>query len=354
VKAAVFLLLGCWACLAATAALATVLLYATPYSPGHPFSRADRTWMQWVEHESHGELKIRPVWSGSLLSSDQSLIELRHHVADIGLITPIYARGGEQLIRVQAGFYAGAARFSEQTALYRCLAASSPEFAHELAGLKILAVQGGTLPGILSRTRPILQLDDVRGMRIRVPAELLGVMRDLGADPVAMPMGEVYSDLARGVLDAVVAPADALKSLHFGEVAKFYYPLKIPRGAYPARAMASDRFEALNATERDVLDRSTAVWEAALDKETAAAAAAGAEQGRIDGVKFLSVSEADQTRFNVLYNQDARRNAAELKRIGIDAMPVFNTARALAAKLVRGEPLSCPDSSSRNKSHAAT
>ena len=65
----------------------TVLTYASPYGPAHPFSRADRTWMQWVESESNGTLRIQPYWSGSLLSSEHSMVELRHGVADIGLIT---------------------------------------------------------------------------------------------------------------------------------------------------------------------------------------------------------------------------------------------------------------------------
>jgi len=54
-------------------------------------------------------------------------------------------------------------------------------------------------------------------MRIRVPTELLPVMRDLGADPVNMPMGEVYSALAKGIVDGVVAPADTFNALYVRE-----------------------------------------------------------------------------------------------------------------------------------------
>src|SRR5690606_19231490 len=95
----------------------TVLTYGSPYGPGHPFSRADIQWMKWIEKESGGRLRIQPYWSGSLLSSEHSLIELRHGVADIGLITPIYARGGAHLQRTQAGFYAGLKTYVEQTRL---------------------------------------------------------------------------------------------------------------------------------------------------------------------------------------------------------------------------------------------
>jgi TRAP-type C4-dicarboxylate transport system substrate-binding protein len=319
----------------------TVLTYATPYGPNQTFSRADKTWMQWVAGQSGGALQIRPIWSGGLISSDQSLIELRHGVADIGLITPIYARGGTHLIRVQTGFYGGAKTFEQQVAMYRCLAAASSEYAQELKGLKILAVQGGTLPGLLTRTREIHTLSDLRGMRIRVPTELLSVMRDLGADPVTMPMGEVYSGLAKGVLDAVVAPADTLKSLHFGEVAKYYTELEVPRGAYPARAMSEKRWQALASQERAVLEASIGVWEAALSKETRAAVQSGEAEGRAQGVQFIPIAPAEQRRFDELYEEDAARGARALARFDIDGEAVFRDARQIARGIERTGQVTC-------------
>jgi TRAP-type C4-dicarboxylate transport system substrate-binding protein len=328
-------------CACSTGFAATTLLYASPYSPNHPFSRADQVWMRWVEEHSNHDLLIHAQWSGALLSSDQSMLELRHGIADIGLITPIYIRGGVQLIRAQTGFYGGAKTFQEQVALYACLNAASPEFARELSGLKILAVQGGTLPGILTRSEHVTTLADLRGLRIRVPTELLGVLRDLGADPVNMPMGEVYSALAKGVLDGVVAPADTLKSLHFAEVAKHYWQLEIPRGAYPARAMALRRWNTLSPQEQDVLERSTSVWEDALAQQTSAAVQAGETAGRLAGVEFTTASAADQHRFDVLYERDAERNARSLARDGIDAMGLFAYARTLAAGIESTGEIHC-------------
>ncbi|HEY1312224.1 MAG TPA: TRAP transporter substrate-binding protein DctP [Steroidobacteraceae bacterium] len=320
----------------------TVLSYATPYGPNHTFSRADKTWMQWVAAHSGGRLQIRPIWSGGLISSDQSLIELRHGVADIGLITPIYARGGAHLIRVQTGFYAGAKTYEQQVAMYRCLIAAAPEYAEELTGLKILAVQGGTLPGLLVRTREVHTLEDLRGLRIRVPTELLNVMRDLGADPVTMPMGEVYSSLAKGVLDAVVAPADTLKSMHFGEVAKYYTELEVPRGAYPSRAMGDKRWRSLTPEERAILEASIPVWEAALSTETQAAARSGEIEGRAQGVRFIPIGAAEQRRFDDLYEEDAGRAAQSLSRFDIDGTAVFNEARQIAKGLEQTGQVVCP------------
>lgn len=328
------------------------LLYASPYDANHPFSRADRTWMQWVEKQSGGAIRIRPIWSGELLSSDESLIELRHGVADIGLITPIYVKGGVHLIRIQSGFYAGARTFEEQVAMYRCLAADFPEFARELGGLHILAVQGGSLPGILTRARPVVRLEDLKGLRIRAPTELLDVLQDLGAAPVNMPMDEVYSALAKGVIDGVVAPPDTLKALRFAEVARYFYALAIPRGAYPARAMNERRWEALPVRDRAILEASTPVWEAAMALDTRGAVAAGEAFGRRDGVHFYPASPQDQSRFDTLYERDAERNARSLERYGIDGSAVFDTARRIAQGIGETGMVHCGEPPSRHTQSA--
>lgn len=322
------LALALFGCARPVPAGVTELVYASPYSPAHPFSRADLRWMAFVEQQSGGSLRIRPVWSGGLLSSEMSMEELRHGVADIGLVTPIYVRGGTHLIRIQSGFYSGIESIEAQVALFRCLEQHTPQIASELHGLKVLAVQGGLIPGIVTRQRPVRSLDDLKGLRLRAPTELLRVLERLGADPVNMPMGEVYSAMAKGVIDGVIAPPDTFASLHFGEIAGYYASLAVPRGAYPARAMNLDRWNALTDEQRKVLEDSTAVWEAALAEENRAAADRGLAQARERDVRFSAISAADQQRFDRLYLEDAERNARALERFGIDGIATFRLARA--------------------------
>ena len=324
------------ACTAKQADDITVLSYASPYSPGHPFSVADLAWMKWIEQESQGTMRIQPYWSGSILSSEHSMEELRHGVADIGLITPIYSRGGAHLIRVQAGYYAGLTTFEQQVALYRCMVAYDPEFNSELHDLVILAVQGGNLPGIVTRERPINTLQDLNGLRIRAPTELLRVLKHFGADPVDMPMGEVYSALAKGVLDGVVAPPDALRSLHFGEVAKHFNTIAIPRGAYAARAMGLKRWNALTSTQQNLLRRSEQVWEDALAQELKKANDSGERAGKEQHMIFTSMSFTEQEKFLATYNQLAEQNAGRLSRFGIDGLNTYRYARKLAEQMKHG------------------
>ncbi len=319
----------------------TVLTYASPFSPSHPFSRADVVWMKWVERHAGGSLRIQPYWSGSLLSSEHSMHELRHGVVDVGLITPIYARGGAHLIRAQAGFYGGLTTFEQQTALWRCMAAADPQFGRELHELKVLAVQGGNLPGIVTRDRPIRTLADLRGLRLRAPSELLSVLKDLGADPIDMPMGEVYSALAKGVLDGVVAPPDTLKSLHFAEVAKYFNTIKIPRGAYAARAMGERRWRSLTEAQRALLERSTEVWEQALAAELLVANETGLTAGREHHLEFHDMPADEQARFNAIYERDGEARARALTRFGIDGMPTYRLARSVAAQVTDDAGIHC-------------
>jgi TRAP-type C4-dicarboxylate transport system substrate-binding protein len=330
------------ACARTTAPQVTVLTYASPYAPSHPFSQADITWMKWVEKRSGGRLRIQPYWSGSVLSSEHSMSELRHGVVDIGLITPIYVRGGTHLIRTQAAFYAGLTSFRQQVALYHCLADADPQFQHELQGLVVLAVQGGNLPGILTRNRPLRRLEDLQGLRLRAPAELLAVLRHFGADPVEMPMGDVYAALAKGVLDGVVAPADTLKSLHFAEVAHYFSKLHIPRGAYAARAMGEQRWKSLTDEERNILRDAVAVWEDALDSQLTLAERSGEVVGHEHGIEFLTPTPQDVERFLDGYDRFAAQAAARLQqRFNIDGETPYRYARALVAASAANGTIEC-------------
>ncbi len=153
------------------------------------------------------------------------------------------------------------------------------------------------------------------------------MLEQFGVDAVNMPMGDVYSAMAKGEIDGVVAPADTFKALHFAEVAHYFTDLPIPRGAYPARAMNTKRWNSLSAEQRAILDEAVPVWEAALAKEVRAALGTGFDEAKKRGVKISSMPKSDEERFDALYLADAARNARRLEKWGIDGMAAFKSAR---------------------------
>jgi TRAP-type C4-dicarboxylate transport system substrate-binding protein len=304
------------------------LTYASPSPPTHPFSRADIAWMKKVEKESGGRIAFKPYWAGSLISSDMSITEIRHGLADIGLITPIYTRGGVHLQRTQAGFYGGVKTIEDQVNIYDCLAAKFPQLSGELSGLHVLAVQGGNFPGVMTRNKPVRSLADLKGLRLRAQTDSIDVLRALGADPVNMPMAEVYSALAKGVIDGVVAPADTIKSLHFSEVAHYFTTLRLSRGGYPARAMSDITWRRLPPDVQTLLMRAKPEWERELNANNIRAEKAGLAFAKDHGVPIIPLPAADQARFDALYNRFALVQARQLNAMGIDGEPVFRAAQA--------------------------
>jgi TRAP-type mannitol/chloroaromatic compound transport system substrate-binding protein len=72
--------------------------------------------------------------------------------------------------------------------------------------------------------KEIKALDDLKGLKIRIPGFGAEVFAALGAVPQSLPGGEIYPALERGAIDAAewVGPYDDEK-LGFYKVAKFYY-----------------------------------------------------------------------------------------------------------------------------------
>lgn len=316
-----------------------ILRYATPYPPAHPFSRADIAWVKAVESASKGRLKVKVFWGGVLVGSDSAILELRHGVADIALVTPIYMRGGAQAIKLQAGFYANARTPDQQVAVYRCLQRDFPVLRDEMAGVRVLAVQGGNLPNLITRERPVRTLADFRGLRLRTPSEVAPLLRSLGADPVTMPMGEVYSALSKGVIDGVVAPADTIRSLHFSEVARYLSTLEVARGAYPSRAISERAWRRLPADLQKVLEDNQSVWEAALSEEVIKSEQAGIDFGRKTGIVTVNPAPAEQQRFSRLYNDMSLRIA--LRQAPDWGPAMFRRAQAAITEIRAGRPTGC-------------
>ncbi|MBT9382880.1 TRAP transporter substrate-binding protein [Pseudooceanicola sp. CBS1P-1] len=75
---------------------------------------------------------------------------------------------------------------------------------------------------IFSKDKPVRTLDDVKGMKIRVPSRNTGLMVEAwGATPVSMPVSEIYNSLQTGVIDAAMIDGTGVNAFKLGEVSKY-------------------------------------------------------------------------------------------------------------------------------------
>ncbi len=72
--------------------------------------------------------------------------------------------------------------------------------------------------------KKITSLEDLKGLKMRIPGLGGEVMAKLGVNPILLPAGEIYTALDRGTIDATewVGPALDIK-MGFYKVAKYYY-----------------------------------------------------------------------------------------------------------------------------------
>lgn len=78
-------------------------------------------------------------------------------------------------------------------------------------------------PRHLTARRPVRGLEDLRGLKIRVPTQptYVATWKNLGASPAAMAFAEVFTALQQGVIDAQENPLDTILFASIHEVAPF-------------------------------------------------------------------------------------------------------------------------------------
>jgi len=91
----------------------------------------------------------------------------------------------------------------------------------EFKDVKVLELNG-CISSYLWTKKPVHSLADLKGMKIRTPGGFqTNYIKSLGAEPVFMPLGDVYLGLETGTLDGVVTCPPLVLAFKLHEVAKY-------------------------------------------------------------------------------------------------------------------------------------
>ncbi|WP_110670149.1 TRAP transporter substrate-binding protein [Salinicola halophilus] len=76
---------------------------------------------------------------------------------------------------------------------------------------------------VLVSNTPVNSLDDVAGLKMRMPANqlLMKTWDNLGAQVMTLPWTEVYQSISKDIVQAVTSPASMVEAMRFNEVASF-------------------------------------------------------------------------------------------------------------------------------------
>src|SRR4030042_4583002 len=193
---------------AATAAPEKIALgFVTIWNMNH-YTSADQIprFFKMVEKAAKGKYTLDIKWYpvGTLLGGSEIYDGIAKGIVDSGISSFGYAPGRFPVILAlnQSGVAPPENADAAALTVWEHYNKWKPK---ELEDSKILYLCA-TGPGWLHTMKPIRTVDEMKGLRIRsTGGGVLGV-KAVGGDPVAMPMGEVYTAAQKGVVNALVSP----------------------------------------------------------------------------------------------------------------------------------------------------
>lgn len=145
---------------------------------------------------------------------------------------------------------------------------------------------------------PIQSPEDMKGLKLRVPGSdlYIGMVRALGADPVPMPLDEVYQSLAQGVIDGAENNWPSLESGRHYEAAPFY-SLTEHLFTPEVLVMSKISWDKLSPEDKQVMRRSAKdsvpfmrnLWDAREASSREVILAAGVDVNAVDPAPFTEL-----------------------------------------------------------------
>jgi TRAP-type C4-dicarboxylate transport system substrate-binding protein len=193
------------------------LNYSIHFPAPHTVTGLAKEWAKEIEKRTDGRVKVTVFPGGTLLAADKCYDGVVKGIADIGFAVPALTRGRfplTEVIDLPLGYRSatGATRLINE--FYNKF---KPK---EFDDVQIMYFQAHG-PAILHSKKAVNKLEDFKGLKVRCTGLAAKIVAALGGAPVAMPVGEAYDALSRGVVDASLGSMEALEGWRWGEVAKF-------------------------------------------------------------------------------------------------------------------------------------
>jgi tripartite ATP-independent transporter DctP family solute receptor len=166
----------------------------------------------------------------------------------------------------------------------------------EKTGVRILANNWLRAPRELSSKKPIHSIEDMKGLKVRVPqvgTSMINSYKALGANPTPVAWGETYLALQQGVVEACDAPLDSMYSMKFYEPTKrvvlthhIYDSLSVFVNDSKFQSLSDNQKKALEEAAKETGEWYTKTVQESINEYITKIKEAGAEVVEIDTAPF--------------------------------------------------------------------
>jgi TRAP-type C4-dicarboxylate transport system substrate-binding protein len=202
--------------------------------------------------------------------------------------------------------------------------------ARDFKETKVLMLWNSDSASLMSKTKPIKTLEDMKGMKIRTPsAAQTAQLEALGATPIDMPAPAIYNNLDRGVIDASMIPMSAGLDFKLIEVAR-YFTIDAPLGRSPFLVtMNKAKYDGLPANLKKVMDDTSGLplslkGAATYDKKNHEAIDAAKK-----GKEVISLSKQEFQRWQAAFKPMIEKTVEAGEKAGLPAKALVNAYKLL-------------------------
>ena len=190
------------------------LKLANFFPPDNKISVVMDQWCKEVEKRTNGAVKVTQFTGGTLTPPAQTYISVTRGVTDIGLSFFSYTMGRFPIMEaldLPLGYRSAYVATKLANEFYKKF---KPK---ELDEVKVLFLTTSP-PHMLFAKKPVKNLEDLKGLKIRSTGTSAKVVAALGGVPVSMPMSEAYDALSKGVAQGIIGPYEPMKGFRLAEV----------------------------------------------------------------------------------------------------------------------------------------
>jgi len=300
------------------------LRFSTFFPPSHEHAKITDQWGKEVEKRTNGRVKVRQYAGATLTPPAQTYDSVVQGVVDVGNIVLGYTMGKFPLSEVldyPLGYPSGTVATHLVNEYYKKF---HPK---EFDEVKVMYFHAQS-PGILHSHKPVNKLEDLKGMKMRTFGSNAEFMSLLGGTPVAMPMGDAYDALSRGVADGLLCAYEALEGWKLGEVVK--YTTENYATAYTATfvvAMNKAKWASISPEDQKIIEQINQEWIEKQAKVWDAIDESGKAFSLKRGNKIIKLSAEEQARWKAKAEPLFEKYVKKMKEKNLPGDEVLKFAR---------------------------
>ena len=169
------------------------------------YTKAWEWWAEEVQKQTNGEVTFEILWGGPLGSFKEALDGVAKGVFDMAMVIPTYDPAKLPLWTAFEMPFLSSSMWAFGRALWdmKDIPVLKEEF--ERWNVKLVIPIMPTSFEIMSR-KPVRNLADLKGLKIRAYGMFAEVLEHFGAQPVSIASPQIYENMQRGVVDAAILP----------------------------------------------------------------------------------------------------------------------------------------------------